>query len=251
LLDAYVLKNKVKPVINTLNRDEIYLLVTESTLTNDEQAIVFCLYLTGARASELLMIRANDFERKPVPNSNDSELVVTINTLKNRREKLRAIVIPLKHEIEKEMWVLVRKHLEERVLETQQQDCLLFEMTRRQVHLITTKLKIPVTVRDGHKRNNLVFATNPHYYRHCRATHLVNDYHFDVIELMRFMGWSNTNPAVIYVRKDWVNQAQRFSAVKDDYDKALEKDATLNSQPSNDNNDNETINSTKNNSKIV
>lgn len=53
-----------------------------------------------------------------------------------------------------------------------------------------------------------VKGVNPHYLRHCRLTHLVQTYGFNELQLMRFAGWTNTKPAIVYVHLNWMDLAK-------------------------------------------
>ena len=43
----------------------------------------------------------------------------------------------------------------------------------------------------------------PHYLRHCRASHLVAHFNFREYELMKFMGWVDSDSAKFYIKLDY------------------------------------------------
>lgn len=206
-LEAKTYAGAKKPVPDALPIQEIYQAPLNAHLDRGKTALIYALYLTAARASEINRITASDFQVKPNPETGENEVTVRVPTLKNPRVIKREVIIPVYNPWEAKMWetlgALGRYRLEH------EQD-LMFPLDRFQIYRASRKIAYPAIAKRDNQTLEFEFKTNPHYWRHCRLTHLVEYYHFDDFDLMTFAGWSSTDPARTYVNKDWLAMARKF-----------------------------------------
>lgn len=198
-----------KPVPNPIKREELYNTITNSDLKNHQKTALYLAYLTGARASELINIRANDFEEvtgTDLLGNPKRQLLVTVKTLKKRRGSLeRRLAIASEDKTEKKMLNGILKH-RTALIELDALRSRLVPVSRQAVWQWAQKIVLTTRAVDQRKRKvieDYSFKMYPHYLRHCRASHLVNDYGFEAFSLQQYMGWSSVEMAKIYVTLDW------------------------------------------------
>ncbi|MHA1626697.1 MAG: tyrosine-type recombinase/integrase [Candidatus Asgardarchaeia archaeon] len=167
--------------------------IINSIKNKRDKALVELLYLTGARISELLSLRRGDIEEDKV---GDVEfLFVNLITLKRKKGVEQRVVEIPKFEISNETLEYIYSKGE---------DDLLFESSRNKGKPIS-RIHAWRIIKSISKDLYL------HLMRHCRLTHLVNKYNYNELELMRFAGWTNTNPAKFYMYQSAKDRAKKVA----------------------------------------
>ena len=199
-----VKKKRVRPVYSPVHFRQIESMWKNITPYGRRKRILLSiLYLSGARISEIRQLRKKDF--KIVLDKDGVELLIlNMVTLKNRENKFRTIVLkkvsdyaPMINEIESYL-----KHLDEHERVFTQSTRTLRRWVADLPEFTTTAVRPGVT-----ESYDVTRKWYPHFFRHCRLTHLVEYHHFDAIRLMNFAGWSSPILANVYIRLDWKNLA--------------------------------------------
>ena len=136
------------------------------------------LYYTGARIGELIQI-----EKRHVWEE-DNFVKVKLLTEKNRYNTERVVPIPKKLEPE-------GATLYTNLVMGKEDNALLFATPPG----ILTSSWMRVLRRDF----NLEYDVAPHYFRHCRLTHMVTRFNYDSHQLVKYAGWTDERPAKHYV----------------------------------------------------
>lgn len=202
-----------KPVPEALSMGRILALGQYYTDPQERALFYFC-YLTGARISEALASRVNDISASSSEALGEF-LVVKLVTLKNRRVPLRNVPVPMKH-MERPMVNAISDYVVSRGMDGS--DRPLFSFSRTNAWNRLSKIEFTVRALDKNRKEIISDYTrpiNPHYLRHCRLTHLVQHYDFNEIQLMRFAGWTNSKPAIIYVHLNWLDLAKVMSQAQE------------------------------------
>jgi len=179
---------------------------------NEEQRVAFALlYVTGARATELLTLTRKDVEL-------DGDVIrVYLTTRKNPRHPSREILVL------KKVDPFYFDIIEDYVGRIRPYDAPLFPgegnkfktsrwleqlVKRKWYYILSDPLKKP-------------YLARPHLFRHTRLTHLVKFFGFREFELMQFAGWSSTKPAMVYVHlfgqdlaEKMLRQADKLGAMR-------------------------------------
>lgn len=134
--------------------------------------IAMALYYTGCRAGEVIQITNEDINREE-----DSFLIVRIHTEKNPHAPIRYIPIDLQ---------------KENVSNTFDGENNLFPPYR-------IGIKTNSYLRVMRKKFNDFWGVAPHYFRHCRLTHMVTEFDFNDQELVKYAGWCDSKPAKWYM----------------------------------------------------
>jgi len=157
----------------TLTRKEIDFMIRHAKKLRDKAFVAF-LYLTGARISEVVRsVKKEDFRKE------GDFLLVRIKTLKNRRQPMRILGMPLEDPYTR----IVLQYV------TKAPDGPLWNFSRQYAWRLLKSL-------GGEK-------VHPHIFRHTRLTHCVVYGNMHEFDLMRFAGWSNIKPAYTYVHMSW------------------------------------------------
>lgn len=191
-----------KPVPEALAMQEI-LELGESYKNPGDKALFYFCYLTGARISEALDVTGRDIK------DHGDYLSVKLLTRKNRRVPFRDVPIPTKQK-EKAMVSYIHSYvggdMDAKLFPGLTRNNAWFRLSRRSVTIRAVKLGAGRKIIDNYRKK-----INPHYLRHCRLTHLVQHYGYNEIQLMRFAGWTNTSPAIVYVHLNWMDLARVMS----------------------------------------
>lgn len=193
-----------KPIPEALHTKELVPLANKYNDPHDRALLLF-LYLTGCRISEALNARTKDIEKIDHPELGEVYTVKLV-TLKNRRNKFRIIPI-LSRNYEGPMIDYVNKFVN-----TRGADQKIFSVSRTAAWNRLSREQL--SMRAIHKMEILekfTFSVRPHYMRHCRLTHLVQNYGYDSIKLMRFAGWTTPAPAQVYLQLNWLDLAKPMS----------------------------------------
>lgn len=165
------------------------------------KALFFFLYLTGCRINEATRFQVNHLRY------DDNFATVKIYRLKQRahdRSTLDELIIPIKGGLcnEAKMWSVVSRFLS---------DCQNFEYAFRPIKNMSEYLARRVRITADAEFYNPTtnnWAThdpinkrlNPHWLRHCRASHLAEYYDLSERQLMSYFGWKRADMASTYVK---------------------------------------------------
>jgi len=149
--------------------------------TNKEwKHIAKALYYTGARIGELMQIKKQHvWEEKDF-------VKVKLLTEKNKYDTERIIPIPKKVEPEGAQLYLD-------LIANKEDGALLFPYSPE----IKPSSYLRVMRRDFNEEYS---DKAPHYFRHCRATHMCTRFNYDTHQLVKYMGWTDERPAKHYVK---------------------------------------------------
>jgi integrase len=189
-----------KPIAETISIEEIFTL--GNTVDDDMvKALFFLCYLTGARIGEAIGLTQRDIRLS----TNKNELLIDLRTEKRKDHPIRTIPVLImdndKHEdfnhFETEMVTHILKYIDPFAPEA-----LVFPISRQRGFNVFVRY-FTVNVRYRLKDNTFTEVMpkkiNPHYLRHCRLTHLRQEYGYDMLSLMRFAGWKDTQMCNIYL----------------------------------------------------
>ncbi len=204
---------KGKPYIKKKMIDDVYKSIKQQLDNDHDKAFAFFLYMTGSRVSETLQVTKGDIEKE------NNFILVTLKTLKNRKQTRRTIKIPIGNKskcFEDEMWIYVSKELDK----IDENDFIFFKSQKRKTKkekenlrkyaykviskVIITNVNIDFKDENGNKiteKKDLVLFN--HFLRHLRANDLVRHYKMnDILALQQFFGWTDGKPAQVYIRQD-------------------------------------------------
>jgi len=155
-----------------------------------DKALVSYLYLTGARISEVLFkVKIKDIT---VEKNDGRVFYVFYLYTEKRREKTdiyRKVGIP--YDKNKDFIDIILGYIKRSGLV---ESSYLFDINRRTAHRLCVKW----------------MGFHPHFLRHTRLTHLASMYGFNALELQQFAGWTNTNPASVYVHLNWKDLSNKL-----------------------------------------
>ena len=178
------------------------------------------LYLTGARISEALGVKVGDIEEKE-----NNVFVISLKTLKSRVYPLRQIPIaPVRGD--KPFFRIMKIFLGDK-LAGEREDYLFPFPSRFVVNNHFKKIYTEKILQLDSIKKEWVeekYRLHPHYFRHCRLSHLTGVFGFSELELMKFAGWSSTRPCIFYVKlsyKDILNKMYSPATIIDYLDKYM------------------------------
>lgn len=174
-------------------------------------------YLYGARIGEALTLRYSDLKLTR-DNYGRDILTAHILTEKNKRTPFRVLpaiaggvnLTPFQKEEAK----ITAKLLA--ALPDAREGLVFPGITRQLAHYYFNKQAIAIRAFLMSERRIIdleEFRIYPHYLRHCRLTHLVEEYGYDHIKLMQYAGWTDVRPASIYLQLDWHNLAEAMKPI--------------------------------------
>jgi integrase len=138
------------------------------------------LYYTGTRAGELIQIQSQHIK----DSEDDSEfLKIKINTEKNPHAPIRYIPIF-------------------KIKEPQTLDIFTISPNPNDYCFPSPKPSLATSsyLRYMRKEFNKTWrGIAPHYFRHCRLTHMVTEFDFNDQELVKYAGWTDSTPAKWYM----------------------------------------------------
>lgn len=188
-----------KPKPEPVSMDEIYALGMTSDLQT--RLIFFMLYLTGGRISEVMQIRRRDITEETIEGV--PVVMVKLITRKNRKEPQREIpIVKNSSHSDGKMLDEVLRALE---AATYSPDSFLFVLSKKTYERMIKRLTANLDAfewNDFGIRERVSFQDFPlfcHYLRHCRATDLVKVYGYTVLELTKYMGWSDPRMSSTYI----------------------------------------------------
>lgn len=159
------------------NYDEIFNKLNESVDPHIKH-IAKALYYTGARIGELVQIRKKHVWEE------DKFVKVKLLTEKNQYNTER--IIPIPKDIESCGAALYLN-----AIKNKEDNDLLFPSPPQ--ILLSSYMRVL-------RRNfNTEYNVAPHYYRHCRLTHMVTRFNYDSHQLVKYAGWTDERPAKHYV----------------------------------------------------
>lgn len=186
-------KPRVKPYLEVISQEKLYDMAV--TLDRKDTAIIFCLYLTGCRISEALMLSSLNFY--DYDKDGDLRYAVKMPTLKNRKDKNRDIPIIVRTDVERKMLNFLLDYIDDHGEQPK-----LWEDSRGAIYHRIEKLEFRVNA--THPKTGEYFQKTqglfPHYLRHCRVTHLYNRDKLDGEDQRVYFGWSDSRPASTYVK---------------------------------------------------
>ena len=186
----------VKPIPQAVPYDVIE--ATADLYLSPKSKLLYCwLYLTGQRISEALEVKRGDLTL--ADEDGENYFIVDSITEKNPHQPRRKIPVAL-NGIESTLANFVWDSVKDLRPELK-----IHYFSRQNAFNNLTKVSIPCDfmIESTKKRYSSRLSINPHYLRHCRATHLVDLYGYEKGRLERFMGWSSDKMANTYVSLDW------------------------------------------------
>lgn len=188
------------------------------------------MYLYGARVSETLKLMPRDFELTQDEDGRDV-LLATLVTLKNKTAPLRVIPAIISGEnltdFQKEE-AAITQHLMETLTHQTDRTARLFDTTRQRSFNMFFKQTYATRAIDPKTKTFTMledFKIHPHFLRHARLTHLVEEYpeYGNAIALMKYAGWSDPRPASVYLNLDWRHLARAMRKAPRTYGTAIVK----------------------------
>jgi len=185
---------------------------------NDLLALYFHLYLFGQRLTEALATKVRDFDIKKLKRKKKKNILLVVLTsinLKTKRIYLKKKSLPLvidkNHQIEGRMFKFIYTYLLKPRLEEGKYDEFVFRRLIRYSPTIINyyfrryipPFRLDAVMPSGDYAYGYYFSVHPHFLRHCRLTHLVEDENLDGLELMKYAGWTTPSPAVIYDKSSY------------------------------------------------
>lgn len=181
-----------KPKADPVTQEQLYRLTEQ--LEEKDRALAYLLYFTGARINEALKLTPTNFYT--YEKDGKEKYAVKLPTLKNRKRFIRDIPFIVKTLVEKEMFLYLASYLSKFTdgpifTDSYNAICNRFRKVRFTANLTNEKEK---TYYAGEYR------LHPHYFRHCRLSHLTDSEHLSDQELTALAGWTDSRPASTYIR---------------------------------------------------
>ena len=204
------LKTRKKPIAEPVSQQTLW--ETGNGIENlQDRALFFFLYLTGCRITEALNVLCSEINlvpRKFKDGVRYKVIAVDLITLKRQSGIPRRTVYVNPVGIDREMFMIINKL---RKLRGNTKEYLFnygnIKSGRARKKAYWHLKKVICTTRgiappDGRMVLMPDFGVNPHWLRHCRATHLNATYGYNDRELMLYFGWSSPVPASTYTNRN-------------------------------------------------
>lgn len=166
-------------------------------------------YLYGLRINEALALSPKDFTRS-TDNYGRPALIAQVMTEKNRQTPLRVVPAVMAASDKATPFQQIETQITKAIdnyIASLPRDALLFPgITRQKAFYYFNKYSIDVRALVVKERKIIElpgFKLHPHYLRHVRLTHLVEEYNYSTIALMQYAGWTDPRPASVYLQLDW------------------------------------------------
>lgn len=198
-------REKVKPVVWPIPIDEIQAL--SKTYPAPYRQLFIACYLYGCRIGEALQLQRESLRLGKDSRGRDV-LVADLLTEKNKVQPTRSIPAILdgpnltpfqqveaqltqeldeyRHSVEKDLFPGVSRFQ---------------AYTHFSKQKISVKALVTSPVRRFVEIHN--FRVHPHYLRHCRLSHLREQYKYDSGDLVQYAGWTDPRPATTYIKLDY------------------------------------------------
>lgn len=192
-----------KPQREVIPKTQLYTLA-DRIQEEEAKTAYYLMALTGQRIGEALATRKQDIKIETI--DDEEYLTVYSITLKNKKQPDRNITTPYKNPEDKPIidklldWS--RKQNQEPLLPTYYPTNTTQKNKQRKI-IFNRFRPLEFKCRAKQGRNTILeHATwvNPHYLRSCRFTYWVNEYGIDALALMYLAGWTDTRPALHYIR---------------------------------------------------
>jgi integrase len=211
------LKTRKKPIPEPVSQETLWEHGNGMADLQD-RALFYFLYLTGCRISEALQVMCSEINLVPRAIGGLRYKVISVDliTLKRQSGLPRRTVLINTVGIDREMFLIIEKL---RVLRKKPGDLLFnygdVKSGRARKKAYWHLKKVICTTRgiappDGRMVLMPDFGINPHYLRHCRATHLNATYGYNDRELMLYFGWSSPVPASTYTNRNPIDLLRKF-----------------------------------------
>lgn len=204
-----------KPVPEVISMEETLSLWEEYDRPEDKTLFAL-LYITGCRITEALGIRPVDMETATMEAASPMRVLkIKLVTLKNRKHKFRIVPVPIENKVEGKMSEFIFKYIEKNNIPD---DRRIIRLSRSNAwNRLSSKRLIARATHNKKVIERYEFKVRPHYLRHCRLTHLVQYYDYNETKLTYFAGWTNSAPAVVYVRLNWMDLARSMLVNENEY----------------------------------
>lgn len=179
-----------------------------------EKSFIATLFLTGSRVSEALQLRGSNFEVI----EEDGLIICRGAPLLKRYKKVEELPdgswITESQDVTRRPFPLIVQeplvpYLQERLKEAG--EGLMFPSPRRPGKPLSRAWGYKLCSRLQDKTGVECW---PHAFRSWRASQLVDDYSFEVLDLLDFFGWVKHDQAVGYARRGWRGLAARMRPVQ-------------------------------------
>jgi integrase len=195
-----------KPIAETMSQEEIFNLSKTASESQDRALICF-IYLSGGRINECLQVQVRDIRIKSIKLKSGrwvKGIAINLLTLKRRKGIPRRTILVNPMGLDREMFREVSDLMRSRP----SSDSMLFnygdvksQRARYNAYWHIKRIKYQVRgIYPPDGRMDIIpdFGLHPHYLRHCRTTHLVEEYGYNDHELMLYFGWASTSMAPRY-----------------------------------------------------
>ena len=213
ILASFRKSGKVGKEIQPLSKNRLWE-IGQIELSGLKRAMFYDLFISAGRVSEILT--TTNSERDVVTDENGEEYYqLDMVNLKNKSRPRKRVIGYFSDKIERKMIDVILDELapfgihEKPYHKVYPQKYKRIAVTKEYAKIM---IQIGIATKQGIQHIPEV-SLFPHLLRHSRAYNLVNQYHYDALELTSFMGWTDTRPAMTYchANTDTFKQKGRFS----------------------------------------
>lgn len=175
----------------------------------EERSLLILIYLTGARVSEILGKRGQNFNKEKLPklncityDSKNQTFIITITRSKSKRNKKRSVLISYSEEpyyFEAVLtWIEARR---QQIRAKYKHRPAGDEWTDFEPLFKPQSYKRGVRIFEKHF--GFLYHQNIHMLRHLRTTHLLRNFGYSIFQISKVLGWDNIQiPASTYAHYD-------------------------------------------------